>query len=83
MRPARPIAITGADMGNLQLRDPSTGRLRIAAHRGHEKWWMDFFESVGEGDHASCGTAAMQKQRVIVEDIRTSPIFIGTPALEV
>jgi len=77
------ISITHADQGNIQLLDPGTRRLKVAAYRGHEKWWLDFFESVAEGDGASCGAALHQGGRVIVEDVTKSPVFVGTPALEV
>jgi signal transduction histidine kinase len=77
------ISITHADMGNIQLLDPASRRLRIAAHRGHEQWWLDFFESVAEGEGASCAAALKQEARVIVEDVTRSPVFVGTPSLEV
>ncbi|HET6412852.1 MAG TPA: GAF domain-containing protein [Anaeromyxobacter sp.] len=77
------IAITHADRGNIQLLDPASRRLRVAAHRGHERWWLDFFESVAEGEGTSCGAALQKRTRVIVEDVTKSPVFIGTPALAV
>jgi PAS domain S-box-containing protein len=77
------ISITHADQGNIQLLDPAARRLKVAAYRGHERWWLDFFESVAEGQGASCGAALQQGGRVIVEDVTTSPVFVGTPALEV
>jgi PAS domain S-box-containing protein len=77
------IAITRADMGNLQLLDPDTGVLRIAAQHGHEQGWLDFFSAVEEGLGASCGLALTSGARVIVEDVALSPVFVGTPALEV
>jgi PAS domain S-box-containing protein len=77
------IAITHADMGNIQLLDPVTRRLEVAAHRGHQRWWLDFFESVAEGKGASCGAALQQGKRAIVEDVTKSPVFVGTPAMEV
>ena len=63
------ISITHADMGNIQLLDPASRRLKVAAHRGHERWWLDFFESVAEGKGASCGAALQQGKRAIVEDV--------------
>jgi PAS domain S-box-containing protein len=77
------ISITHADMGNIQLLDPGSRTLEIAAYRGHEKWWVDFFESVPAGAGAACGAALQQVSRVIVEDVTKSPVFVGTPALEV
>ena len=76
------IAIAEADCGNIQLLDPVTGDLRIAAHRGFEKWWLGSWSSVSTG-RGACGTAMERGQRVVVEDVTTSPIFIGTPAVDV
>jgi diguanylate cyclase (GGDEF)-like protein/PAS domain S-box-containing protein len=76
------IAISGADFGNIQLIDPKTSDLRIVAHRGFPAWWLDFWNSVSAG-HGVCGTALECGTRVIVEDVELSPIFIGTPALEI
>ena len=77
------IAITRADMGNIQLLDPASRTLRVVAHRGHEQSWLDFFASVPEGQGATCGTAMNRGERIIVEDVTQSPVFVGTPALEV
>ncbi|MFZ0927671.1 MAG: PAS domain S-box protein [Syntrophobacteraceae bacterium] len=74
------IAITGSDMGNMQLLDNS-GELKIVAHRGFEQPFLDFFNSVHEGQ-AACGTALKQGQRVIIEDIAESAVFAGSPARE-
>ncbi|MDQ5987562.1 MAG: Adaptive-response sensory-kinase SasA [Syntrophus sp. SKADARSKE-3] len=76
------IAISEADFGNIQLFDPKTSDLHIAAHRGFPDWWIDFWNSVSKG-RGTCGTALEQGARVIVEDVEQSPIFIGTPALEI
>jgi PAS domain S-box-containing protein len=48
------LAITDADMGNIQLLDGDT--LKIVAHRGFEAPFLDFFNTVHEG-LAACGTA--------------------------
>ena len=76
------IAITGADFGNIQLLDAPSSRLRIAAHRGFPKWWIDFWDNVPPGQGA-CGTALKSGERVIVEDVEQSPIFAGTPTLDI
>ncbi|MEW6703604.1 MAG: response regulator [Pseudomonadota bacterium] len=76
------IAITGADFGNVQLIDPATGHLRIVAQRGFPQWWLDHWDTVAKG-HGACGAALQRAERVIVSDIERSPIFAGTPALEV
>jgi PAS domain S-box-containing protein len=74
------IAITGAQMGNIQLLEGEV--LRIAAQRGFDRPFLEFFASV-HGEQAACGTALERGERVIVDDVLNSPIFVGTPALEV
>ncbi|MHA7065587.1 PAS domain-containing protein [Azospirillum argentinense] len=76
------IAIADADMGNIQLLAPATGDLRIVAHRGFPQWWLDFWDTVALGQGV-CGTALERGERVIIENVETSPIFIGTPALDI
>ncbi len=76
------IAISDADFGNIQLLDPESSELKIVASRGFPKWWLDFWNSVSVGN-GTCGTALGRNERVIVEDIEQSPIFVGTPTLEI
>ena len=54
----------------------------FAAQRGFPAWWVEFWQAVHPGQGA-CGTALERGERVIVEDVEKSPIFVGTPALEV
>jgi PAS domain S-box-containing protein len=72
--------ITGADMGNIQLFQH--GVLQIVAQRGFAAPFLEFFNRVSHGS-AACGTALERRERVIVEDVHQSPLFIGTPALAV
>ena len=76
------IAISGADFGNVQLLDPKAGVLQIAAQRGFPRWWVDFWNNVTKGQGV-CGAALERGERYIVEDVEQSPIFAGTPALDV
>lgn len=76
------LFITGAPRGNLQLLEGGRG-LRIAVHRGFERPFLKFFDTVTHADGASCGAALQQGGQVVVEDITSSAIFVGTPALEV
>jgi PAS domain S-box-containing protein len=71
--------ITGADMGNIQLFQ--NGVLQIVAQRGFETPFLEFFNNVSHGS-AACGTAMERRERIIVEDVRESTIFIGTPELD-
>jgi anti-anti-sigma factor len=72
----------GTDTGNVQLVDPATGTLRIVAQHGFRRRFLDFFEVVHDQDSA-CGTALAAGRAVWVPDVVASPIFAGTPALEV
>jgi PAS domain S-box-containing protein len=76
------IAITAADMGNIQLIDRSTNALQIVASHGFEKPLLDFFNAVHPGE-ACCGSARSKGERVIIEDVTTSPVFVGMPALPI
>jgi hypothetical protein len=70
------IALTGADFGNIQLVDPVSLALRIVAQRGFPQSWVDFWNNLPEGQ-GSCGVALKQGERVIVENVEQTPIFVG------
>ena len=76
------IAIGGANFGSIQLYDEEAGYLRIAAQRGFADWWVDFWHSVRPGEGSS-GEAMARGDRVIVEDIEQSFIFLGTPSYDI
>jgi GAF domain-containing protein len=76
------LMITNADMANLQLFDPNSKALLIAAQSGFGAPFLDYFGRVHEGE-AACGEALRNRQRIVVEDVTESPVFRGKPALEV
>ncbi len=76
------VAITGADFGHIQLLQPESEDLRIVCQVGFPTWWVEFWDTVSRGQGV-CGTALERGERVIVEDVEQSEIFLGTPALEV
>jgi len=76
------MTITSADKGNIQILDPLSRSLRIAVQEGFAEPFLQFFEEVNHRS-AACGTAMKLLERVVVEDVRQSQIFIGTDALEV
>jgi hypothetical protein len=76
------LVITNADMANLQLVDPESGALFIAAQCGFSRAFLDYFGRVHEGE-AACGHALKARKRIIVDDVTESLVFQGTPALEV
>ncbi len=74
--------VCDADFGTIQILDPESLNLRIVAQRGFPAWWIDSWNTVSRREGAS-GTAVERGERVIVQDIEQSPIFVGTPALEI
>ncbi len=76
------IDITGADKGLIQLFDADPGLLRLVAHRGLEKPFLDYFNIVSEG-RLFFGEALRRKTRVIVEDFSADAAGSGTPDLEI
>ena len=75
------IEITGADKGNIQLFNADSETLRIVTQTGFEEPLLELFESCGNGDSA-CGVALQSKQRVVVEDVNESEIYVGKPVLD-
>jgi hypothetical protein len=76
------IALTGADMGNIQLLNPGLRTLNIEVERGFDRVFLEFFGHVHCGQCA-CGAAMERMSTVVVEDVTRSPIFRDAPTLEV
>src|SRR5262249_41453911 len=76
------MGITHSSKGTLQFFDPETQTLQIRAAKGFSSRWLAHFQTV-HGDGATCGESMRTKARVIVADVRLSPIFAGTPSLTV
>jgi signal transduction histidine kinase len=76
------IAISHADFGNIQILDPTSAKLAVVAHRNLPDAWLDNWEGAMKG-HDACGAALAAGERVVVEDVTQSPIFVGTEALDV
>ena len=77
------VAITGADKGNLQLREPGSNVLKIAAHQGFDRPFLEFFAAVRDDEASCCGRALREGGRAIVEDVTKSEIFAGQESLHV
>jgi PAS domain S-box-containing protein len=73
------IAAVRSDFGNIQLLDPESGHLKIVAQRGFPDWWVKFWNEVPKGQGA-CGTALQRAQRVIIDDVKQSPIYTDEAA---
>jgi signal transduction histidine kinase len=51
------------------------------AHRGFESSFLDSFHTVVD-EATACAAAMKERRRIIVEDVTKSPIFEGTPTLQ-
>ena len=74
------VAITQADKGTLRLFEGDT--LRIVAHHGHDRPFLDHF-AAAENVASVCGEATRRGERIVVPDVETSPMFAGTSSLPV
>ena len=74
------VSIVGAEKGTLQLLEGDS--LRIVADHGHQQPFLEFFASA-ENQASVCGEATRRGERVVVPDVETSSLFIGTPSLAV
>jgi hypothetical protein len=74
------ISSSAADMGTVHL--ATQEGLRLVAHSGFEAPFVEFFDLVTDGNCA-CGVAAKERQRVIVDDVASDPIFAGKRSGEV
>src|SRR5262249_49033721 len=77
------IELSGADKGNIQLHDPHSDVLTIAAQRGFAESFLIFFAQVRPRQAAVCSAAAESAKPVVVEDVASSDILRGQPALDV
>lgn len=68
------LTLLHAKRGNVQLADPATGVLRIAAQRGFGPEFMEYFADVAD-DGSACGRAAREHAQVVITDITTDPGF--------
>jgi signal transduction histidine kinase len=74
------VSIMKADKGTLQLIEGDS--LRIVAHHGHDRPFLDFF-AAAENVTSVCGEATKRAERVVVEDVESSTLFAGTPSLAI
>ncbi|WP_169739880.1 STAS domain-containing protein [Actinospica robiniae] len=79
---AQAMRATGARMGSAQYFHQATGTLRLVATPGFGQRFSSFFETV-RGYGTSCGAAATDQRPVYVRNVSNSPIFAGSPELEV
>ncbi len=69
------LEMLNAEMGKIQILDPATQELRIAAFRGFGEEFLDHFRRVTQASDTACGRALAQLQRVVIEDITLEPSY--------
>ena len=74
--------ITAAEKGDVQLCDDA-GVLSLAAHAGFPQPLLDFFAGKEARTDSACGVAATTRQRVLVDDVSASPVFVQRPSLAI
>jgi PAS domain S-box-containing protein len=74
------LALTGAEMGSMQMVDSVTGELQLVAQRGFGPAFPDLFATLRPG---VVGTALFDVSRVVIEDVATSPLLEGSPVRDV
>lgn len=77
------IELAEADKGTIQLLEPQSDALVIAAHRGFEEPFLTFFAQVRSGRMGASGVAMQLAERTVAEDVATSEIFAGQPSRDV
>jgi len=75
------IAITEADMGDIELVG-GDGEMKIAVHQGFRAPFQEFLGKVN-GRPLTYGSSLQHGERVIIEDIASSPLIVGMPTLAV
>lgn len=68
------LSLMGADLGNVQLRDPVTGTLRIVTQSGFDSRFLDYFATVDDNSSA-CGRAALGRAQTVIADVEADPGF--------
>ena len=79
---AQAVEMAEADKGSLQILDPQTNTLHMAAQSGFSNRFLQLFGEVQHNLASSCTTAISRGQRVIVDDVASDPIFQGTKSGE-
>jgi hypothetical protein len=70
----RALDLAGADRGNIQVLDPATGSLRIAAQHGFGADFLHHF-AVVDDDRSACGRAARQCAQTVIVDVNADASF--------
>ncbi|HUB38924.1 MAG TPA: GAF domain-containing protein [Streptosporangiaceae bacterium] len=65
------LSLLRADRGNVQIVDPLSGSLRIAAQAGFSDEFLEYFAVVTDEDGSACGIAARKHAQTVIADVNT------------
>jgi GAF domain-containing protein len=68
------LSLASADRGNIQILDPVTGGLRIAAQHGFDAEFLDHF-AVVDDDQSACGRATRERAQTVIPDVSVDARF--------
>jgi hypothetical protein len=71
---AMTVRKSAAEYGALWILNTDSGTLRMAAQQGFSPRFLERFTLV-HGDFAACGTTLKRRERVLVNDVTTDPIY--------
>lgn len=77
------IDFTQAAKGNIHLIGQERDAMQMRFHSGFGPSFLAYYEKVDAGHDSACGTALRRLQRIVVDDIRKSDIFIGKRSLKI
>jgi PAS domain S-box-containing protein len=69
------IELQSAVFGDVQLYDEATGTLKIVAHRGLDRTFLDYFATEDADDTSAFGLALRSGTRIIIEDVNADSYF--------
>jgi len=69
------MSITGADFGNVQVRNPETGALEIVCQEGFSAEFLEYFTKVDDSSSA-CGRAAEHASQTVIRDVERDAAFL-------
>jgi len=69
------IELLGADKGNIQLISEEGKACVMAAQRGFQQDFLEFFREVSVADDSACGRALRSGQQIIIEDVEADAPF--------
>ncbi len=69
------MQVQGAAFGSLQLWDATTSSLRIVTQKGFDAEFQRRYAVVRADTPCACGLAMARRERVIVEDVETEPLY--------